>query len=360
MKLLHLARISNNITNGVNAVVPKHIIWQAKGNEVAFVNFNSIAIDGLEAFQLEYNSKDILRQFIEKFGGAPDLVIFHEVNNWENINAYKQLVANKVPYIILPHGELTKQALQRKWLKKKIAYLLFFNSYIKNALALQCLSKNEAENTKIKKKKFIGTNGITNSENKKTEFNQDRINFVYIGRLDVSQKGLDLMLRAFNEKRDWLKPYNARLDIFGPDVFHRAEKVRELIKENNLQEFAYLHEPVLFEEKSKVLLNSDIFIQTSRFEGMPVGLLEAINMGLPIIYTEGTNLSEFAFYDFGYNAGNSVETIAEAIEKAVLDRDNWKDMALNGIEMTIKNFSWGSVSKATVEKYKEIIGEAKL
>lgn len=357
MKILHIAKIKNDKTNGVNVVVPQHIFWQARGNEVAFINYNGIIIDGLEEYQLEYNKSDVLQPVVSRMGGAPDLVIFHEVNNIDNIDVYKQVLKNRVPYIIIPHGELTRQALKKKWLKKRIAYFLWFNRFIKKSQAIQCLSKHEAENIKFKQNKFVGTNGIVDSQVKKVTFNTDRINFVYIGRLDSLHKGIDLMLQAFASKRELLNSVNARLDIYGPDVGNRVAIIRDLIKEYDLGEFVCLHDPVLGEDKTKVLLDSDIFIQTSRFEGMPVGLLEAINMGLPAIYTDGTNLREFDVYDFGYDAGSTARTIGNAIEAAICDRDNWGNKGANGIKMTLDNFEWGKVSSVNVEVYKKLIGE---
>ena len=37
------------------------------------------------------------------------------------------------------------------------------------------------------------------------------------------------------------------------------------------------------EEKRQILLDTDVFIQTSRFEGMPMGILEALSYGLPCL-----------------------------------------------------------------------------
>ena len=47
-----------------------------------------------------------------------------------------------------------------------------------------------------------------------------------------------------------------------------------------------LHDPVFGEEKINTLLKSDIFIQLSRKEGLPLGILETMNAGLPVILTE--------------------------------------------------------------------------
>ena len=44
------------------------------------------------------------------------------------------------------------------------------------------------------------------------------------------------------------------------------------------------------DNKVKVLLDTDIFILTSRYEGMPMGVLEAWSYGIPCILSDGTNM----------------------------------------------------------------------
>ena len=39
-------------------------------------------------------------------------------------------------------------------------------------------------------------------------------------------------------------------------------------------------------------MNSDMFILTSRHEGFPMSILEALSYGLPVLITKGTNMTD--------------------------------------------------------------------
>ena len=117
-----------------------------------------------------------------------------------------------------------------------------------------------------------------------------------------------------------------------------------------------LNGPVIDEEKKNVLLNTDIFIQTSRFEGMPMGILEALSYGIPSIVTTGTTLSDFVEkYNAGYHCETSAEGIAEAIEKAVLERSKLTELSQDAKKLIEENFLWESVASDAISKYKKLI-----
>ena len=76
------------------------------------------------------------------------------------------------------------------------------------------------------------------------------------------------------------------------------------------------------EEKVQKLLESDVFIQTSRHEGMPMGILEAMSYGVPCAVTDGTNLGEFIKDNkCGWNCETTVLGISEMLEKILLEKN---------------------------------------
>lgn len=358
MKILHVAKISDNKLNGVNAVVPEYIRYQSKFADIKFINLKKIDIDGLSEWQVEFDNLENILEILKLQDFIPDIVVIHEVNNVENIKLYKILKKANIPYVIVPHGEITKTALKKKWLKKKIAYLLWFNKFIKNAEAIQCLSENEMTNIKFKNEKFVATNGVNLPDKFKSDFNEQTTQMVYIGRLDCMHKGLDLMLSGINEVSDFCRDNNVKLTIYGPDILGRKKILQDLISKFNLQDMVSLHNPVCGQDKVETLLKNDIFIQTSRFEGMPLGVLEAMSFGLPCIITKGTNLIEdVCEFDAGYDAGTTEQTIADAIKFAVKDRENWKNKGAQAVKLVSEKYNWEFISKSTIAKYTKYIKE---
>jgi len=135
-----------------------------------------------------------------------------------------------------------------------------------------------------------------------------------IGRLS-HQKGYDLLLEAFsmvnNKHPDW------RLRIVGDD-FGEKDKLIEIAERLKISNFEMLPANRNVE---KFYTSASLFVLSSRYEGLPMVLLEALGFGLPIVsFNCPTGPSEVVGEDNGFlvENGNTAE-LADAINKLIED-----------------------------------------
>lgn len=351
MVILHIANIDPSIVGGVQVAVPQMIAAQMGCADVALLNTAGINIPGVRT--LAFDGKFDL-QLLEKPFDNPDIVVFHELYRVEFLKIYKKIKRVGIPYVIIPHGGLNSRAQKTKRIKKAVANFLFFNAYFKSSAVIQYLSRAEAESSVLKENYFICGNGVSIPESKKSSFFENGISFLYIGRFTVAFKGLDMLLYAVGQIREELASLGCRFYLFGPDDEDKAF-ISGLLRDMKLEHIVSVGEGIFGEQKSNALLSADYFIQPSRSEGMPMGVLEALSYGLPCLVTEGTGLA-FCISESGagFSAPSDVDGIREMILKAIESKGEIARLSENARRLAKDKFDVNKLAARAVEEYKKI------
>ena len=109
-------------------------------------------------------------------------------------------------------------------------------------------------------------------------YNIDSTKIVTVGRFDY-QKGYDYLVqvakKVLKEKTDWT------WEIYGSGNQDEVDKIKDLIIKNDLQDKLVIKGL----EKNQDVIYGDkgIYVMTSRYEGLPLVLLEAQQYNLPIV-----------------------------------------------------------------------------
>ncbi len=109
-------------------------------------------------------------------------------------------------------------------------------------------------------------------------YNKNSTKIVTVGRFDY-QKGYDYLVqvakKVFVKRSDWT------WEIYGSGNQDEVDKIRNLINENDLQDKLVIKGL----EKNQDLIYGDkgIYVMTSRYEGLPLVLLEAQQYNIPIV-----------------------------------------------------------------------------
>lgn len=360
MNILYISMLNGKKSAGVSYSIPAQINSQSQFDNVFWYNINHIPkskiINGEKCYNLEdYPSLEISK--LPSPFNKPDLVIFEGVYFYKYIKLSKECKKNGLPYIIIPRSSLTKNAQKKKAIKKIIGNLLFFNSFIKGARAIQYLTYKEyiESGDKWNERYIIIPNGIEPKKKTKTYSQSQEIRGTFIGRADSYQKGIDLLLDACMLLKDELIKHNCKIDIFAPNSREDKDNIQEMISIRELDGIVFKHDGVYGIEKEEVLLNSDFFVLTSRFEGHPMGLIEALSYGLPCLVTEGTNMGdEIRQEDAGWVADCSVESIADALMKMLNDRNKFCIKSQNALKLS-KKYNWSEIAKNSHIEYKKLL-----
>lgn len=354
MNILHIASITGDLCSGVPVAVPQHVRAQQKMANVAVVNIQNVPVDGAKS-QFVYTTPFSVKALPAPFD-APELVVFHEVYKPEYLSISAHLREQKIPYVIVPHGSLTAMAQRKKRLKKIIGNVLLFDRFINNAKAIQFLSVKERDTSRNSEKGFIGTNGVMLPDTCKTGFNEGEVRLVFIGRKDIYHKGLDLLLSGIALEGVNLKDQNARIHLYGPGNDKNISMLDELIHNLQIGHLVECHSGVCDKQKQEALLSADVFVQTSRFEGMPMGILEALSYGLPCLVTEETTLGALIReYDAGWVVQSNARDIAQGLRLAASQRDQWANKSVNARRLIEENFLWDRIAEDVLEEYSRVL-----
>lgn len=103
---------------------------------------------------------------------------------------------------------------------------------------------------------------------------------LFIGRIDIKQKGLDILLAAFDKIKDKI---NYKLVIAGSGVKSEQDKLKQLISNLNLSRWVDCIGRVEKNEKIKAYRDSLFAVLPSRYETFSLSALEVMGLGLPLV-----------------------------------------------------------------------------
>ena len=172
-----------------------------------------------------------------------------------------------------------------------------------------------------------------------------------MGRLEA-QKGFDLLLRAFAKCAQAHPGWT--LDIIGEG----SERDQLTALANDLGIGAKVMLQGTVKDAERVLRQADLFVLSSRYEGFPMALLEAMASGLPVISFDCRSGPREMIHD-GINgvlvAPNDVDALAQAMGRLMGAGDERKRLAERAVEV-VEKFSLTKIN----QMWREVLDQAVL
>lgn len=131
----------------------------------------------------------------------------------------------------------------------------------------------------IQRKSTVIPNFIEKNVGVDNLYNPQKKSFSTVGRLDDNQKDQSNLIKAFSIFNEEYKDYTLEIYGEGPD----RDKYEKLIQKLNISDKVFLKGRV--KNPMNFIKNSEAFILSSKFEGMPNALIESLAQGIPSIAT---------------------------------------------------------------------------
>jgi glycosyltransferase involved in cell wall biosynthesis len=223
----------------------------------------------LISWQLDY-----LYKRMQKTHGTPDLIYSHYL-----LNSYAALRLKKkynLPLVAIEHwSEVNKDVLK--------SYVKYSGDKV-YSIADKVIAVSDSLKSMLNKHFHVDALVVHNLVGEGFDYNptsqRSTFNFVTVGSL-FHVKGYDILIDAFAKIASVNN--NFRLTIVGDG--NQRPLLQQLITKHNLQSKVSLVGRKSRVEVADILLNSDVYVSSSRNENFSVSVLEALSIGLPVVAT---------------------------------------------------------------------------
>lgn len=156
------------------------------------------------------------------------------------------------------------------------------------------------------------------------------LNFINVGRQDQN-KNQEIIIKAFNEITKKYK--NTKLFLVGDG--EKNNHLKSLSEEFNLENKIIF--TGIIENPESYLKKSDIYIQSSNYEGLPLSVLEAMASGLAIVSTNVGGLKDIVSNNGVLVEANNLKELITAMDLLVSNKNILDEMKFNS-KKNIKKF----------------------
>jgi glycosyltransferase involved in cell wall biosynthesis len=284
-------------------------------------------VNKLLPYKFRLKPKDKRLEFISKY--KPDLLVINQGFNFNGVDLMTFAIQSKMKYVTISHA-VNEGMWPNLSLRKKM--VAGFSHSIKNYF----VSQDNLEVTESQ----LGVK-LPNSEVVRNPFNvpfdidleypkQEDYHLACVGRYDFYAKGQDVLLRVL--ALDKWKRRNLIVNFYGEG--NDVENLRDLIQLYGIKN-AIVHP---HSNTTDIWKNNQALVLTSRFEGLPLVLVEAMHCKrLAIITNVSGNKELIQDNETGFiAAAPRPEYVDEAMERAWQVRDNWQQMGEEARRQLIK------------------------
>jgi len=294
----------------------------------------------------------------------PDIVHFHSSYVPAQVALAAFLRRRRIFYTVTPNGGCAPQILRRGRYAKLLYKYLFELPFLNGASFVHSVGDTDAIRAYgVTTPVVLAPNGLSLGEVRMCQWSEtdpirgrrpdwvNRLVFLYLGRLDAAQKGLDLLLKGF--ARALAQRPHCGLVLVGPDWHGHQARLQELCRELGVEDAVIFTGPVRGATKYDYLRAADFFVHPSRWEGMPFAVSEALACGKPCLVTPAADPSGLiARYHAGLVTRPTIEGVASAlVTMADLPDDQHSAMSAQAQSLVATELDWHKIASTLTQAY---------
>jgi len=288
----------------------------------------------------------------------PDVLHLHGVHIPQHLRLARHARRNRVPYCVTVHGMLAPSAeLRNPWLKRAAA--MFERSFLDRAAFVHALTEREREDLR----KYgttvaivVASNGIDPESlpvppDAHVPDTAQPLEFLFLGRLDPDQKGLDLLLEGFAQSG----LAHAGLSFVGPDWRGGQPALEAIARRLGVTDRVRFLGRAVGQRKVDLLARSSVFVHPSRWEGVAFSVLEAAAMGKPLLLSPAADpRGQFGRAGAAVVVAPTAPAIADGLRAfARMSASERGDMGCRARRVVQTEFTWPVAVKLLLQAYRQ-------
>ncbi len=285
-----------------------------------------------------------------------DIVHFHSAFSPQN-----NLLARRIdhPMVLSPHGVLLPGSMGKSPIRKQVYRRLIELPTLRKMAAVCALT--EAEQAEVREFGYAGRiavipNGVPDPPpgldsaalRRRLSIDPSTRVGLYVGRIQIDHKRLDVLARAVSEALDW------HLVVVGGDYRGDAVRLESLVADLPGSERIHLLGAQQGTDLAEAYAGADALMLVSHSEGMSMALLEAFSHRLPaLVSPEVEEALPVAASGAGWTA-TPARLAGELARLAGLSETEW-EAARAGAGRLADAFRWETIAESYLSLYRSVI-----